>query len=238
MDDKNTDILFEKDLKFLRENSVYGVTGQYKSEDFDEMEYEYDKVLIEPLKCFFDKRGIWKPSITLFIMNEYDEQTYSFIYKLICDLCENDGKDLDYLDMNKASMEYMIDHSDQYNHGLIINANSYNGEDSNKIMEGHWIYQKSGIKLSACRNSICRTILFRDFTSLVYKNKILGFCISSADITPTSMTYESNTIIYVTKINVDTYILSLTKSRTDSVYNHAIISYDEGQNKFIYIEPH
>ena len=30
MDDKNTDNLCEKDLKLLRENSVYGVTGQNK----------------------------------------------------------------------------------------------------------------------------------------------------------------------------------------------------------------
>lgn len=89
-----------------------------------------------------------------------------------------------------------------------------------------------------------KLILFDKFMEVIYGNITLGFCICGSKV-PTPIKYCSDTIITVDEIigrkyftNGNRYMLTLVKSKTEKIYKSVLLSYDEDQNKFVYIEPH
>lgn len=208
----------KKYFESIKRNTTWDISK------FEEIDYKYDRVLIEPLKYFFDRRGIMKPSITLFQIKSpfFNKKTYDFVSKIINNLCENDVERLDYFDMTDNSIIELETNSCKYNHGIVMNIDSYEMDKSTTISE----YSD-------------KLILFDRFMKVVYDNMTLGFCICGTKV-PTPIKYCSDTIITVDEIigkkyftNGNMYMLSLIKSRTEDPYESVILQYNDEQNKFV-----
>lgn len=169
----------------------------------------YEKLKLSEFENFFFGTMIRKPSFNVFIMDEYDEDMYSCICDVINNLCDNDGKNYDIIELNESKINNLLLHYYRYkNGGIILDSTVYPELDKNPVINCDPSPEFVNFRM--------KYLLYRAVVFFLYRNEALGFCITTEDKIPTNVLYWAESIIRVKKKDSSDIFIDFTFMREKS----------------------